>query len=730
MTTLSKAGRYELLEELGRGAMGVVYRAQDPVIGRTVAVKTMRLSEQGTGLTREELISRFQTEAHAAGRLTHPNIVVVYDAGEEEGLFYITMELVEGRSLQAALDEKQSFPIPRVLRLMEQVCSALEFAHQRNVVHRDIKPANLMLTPDDSVKITDFGTAKILQFGTAQTAHVIGTPSYMSPEQVKGKPVDGRSDLFSLGVILYELVTGEKPFPGQNLTTVIYKIINEDPIPPRELDSSVHPGLSYVITRALAKDPAARYQTCRELMGALRHYRDIETSPEATVALPRPTAAPIASGAARPAAPAGSRPPTAPAHAPGTAPPPEKKQRGGILLALVLLAIITGASYHLWPTLRDVWQRSRAARASQSPAADPAAPKAAASPEASGVPTTTHEPEAASTPKTTSAPSKPRAEQGSSEASSADAALKSRIEQALARGGLGGKVHVQVAANTVTLSGRLTPREHRQLLEHLRKAPPKARVIDHIEYADSGSGDNSLVSEPRHQPASGHGEIEILTDVLGAPAVLRGPRGRVVSECRTPCRFHDLPPASYKLEIKQEGYRPVGRVLNVAAGGVVDERIQLEALPVAVTVTSRPPQAHLFVNGEHQAETTPTTIRLTPGTYNLVVRKPGFEPHFGQVQVKVGEPAQVDIDLAPRSDGGLSGSSDASGNAGGVYVSSEPRGAAILVDGFLTRRRTPAQLELPPGEHTLMLSLRGFPLARRTIVVEPNQSLQVNITLH
>ena len=252
------------------------------MIGRDVAVKTLRLSEAGTGLSREELIGRFQTEARAAGLLTHPNIVVVFDAGEEEGLFYITMEFVEGRSLQTLIDAHQPFPLPRVMKLMEQVCSALDFAHQHNVVHRDIKPANLMLTSDDTVKITDFGTAKILQFGTAQTAHVMGTPSYMSPEQVKGKPVDGRSDIFSLGVILYELMTGEKPFPGQNITTVIYKIINEEPIPPRSLDSSIHPGLSAVITRALAKDPAARFQNCHELLNALKNYHEM-VSPDVTV---------------------------------------------------------------------------------------------------------------------------------------------------------------------------------------------------------------------------------------------------------------------------------------------------------------------------------------------------------------------------------------------------------------------------------------------------------------
>src|SRR5271169_1453855 len=170
MTTGLKAGRYEIVGELGRGAMGVVYKATDPVIGRTVAVKTIKLSEEGTGLSRPELLTRFQTEARAAGLLTHPNIVVVFDAGEEEGLFYITMEFVEGRSLQTLIDAHQPFSLPRVMKLMEQVCSALDFAHQHNVVHRDIKPANLMLTSDDTVKITDFGTAKILQFGTAQTA--------------------------------------------------------------------------------------------------------------------------------------------------------------------------------------------------------------------------------------------------------------------------------------------------------------------------------------------------------------------------------------------------------------------------------------------------------------------------------------------------------------------------------------------------------------------------------
>src|SRR6202166_876362 len=367
VTTLTKAGRYDLREELGRGAMGVVFHGFDPMIDRDVAVKTLRLSEAGTGLSREELIGRFQTEARAAGLLTHPSIVVVFDAGEEGGLFYSTMEFVEGRSLQAHIDSHQPFPVSRVLKIMEQICSALDFAHQHNVVHRDIKPANLMLTPDDTVKITDFGTAKILQFGTAQTAHVMGTPSYMSPEQVKGKPVDGRSDIFSLGVILYELMTGEKPFPGQNITTVIYKIINEDPISPRSLDSSIHPGLSAVITRALAKEPSARYQTCQELLDALKSYHETG-KPETTVRMSAVNNQAARSGMR--ATPQTVRPSLIPSNAPANssenamspfmAMPEERqpqKKSTSVVLTVILLAIIGYASYRVWPPLLDIWQR-------------------------------------------------------------------------------------------------------------------------------------------------------------------------------------------------------------------------------------------------------------------------------------------------------------------------------------------------------------------------------------
>jgi predicted Ser/Thr protein kinase len=273
MLTATKAGRYEILDELGRGGMGVVYRAKDPSIGRIVAVKTIRLSAHGTGMSHAQLVERFQAEARAAGLLTHANIVVIYDVGESDGVYYITMELVNGKTLQSALDAGEKFPLFRIVRIMEQTCSALQFAHDHGVVHRDIKPANIMLTGDDFVKITDFGTAQIMRCGAAQQTSSTGTPGYMSPEQIKGKSVDGRTDIFSLGVMLYEMTTGQKPFRGQDIASILYQILNDEPPSPFRLNPNIPAGVSSTIMKALSKSPHLRYENCQELLEDLKYYR-------------------------------------------------------------------------------------------------------------------------------------------------------------------------------------------------------------------------------------------------------------------------------------------------------------------------------------------------------------------------------------------------------------------------------------------------------------------------
>ena len=268
-------GRYTVRRELGHGAMGVVYEAEDPNIGRAVALKVVHTDQ--IGANREEVIRRFKNEARAAGNLSHPNIITIHDAGEHEGLLFIAMECVEGMTLADLMAKQGRMPHGKVVDIIRQVCLGLDFAHKRGIIHRDIKPANIMLT-DSLVKITDFGIANVGD-GMTITGTVVGTPNYMSPEQVLGKPLDGRSDLFSVGVMLYEMVTGERPFEGQSITTIMYKIVHEEPIAPRKLDSSIHPGLSAVVEKALAKSPETRFQSGAELAAALGNYNQAPVGP-------------------------------------------------------------------------------------------------------------------------------------------------------------------------------------------------------------------------------------------------------------------------------------------------------------------------------------------------------------------------------------------------------------------------------------------------------------------
>jgi serine/threonine-protein kinase len=766
MTTLLKAGRYEIVGELGRGAMGVVYRAVDPVIGRSVAVKAIRLSAEGTGLTRPELLARFQTEARAAGLLTHPNIVVVFDAGEEDGLYYITMELVEGKSLQALLDDGHAFPLPRVLRIMDQACSALQFAHERNVVHRDIKPANLMLTPDDTVKVTDFGTAKILQFGTVQqTAHVMGTPSYMSPEQVKGRAVDGRSDIFSLGVMLYEMVTGEKPFPGQNITTVIYKIVNEEPVPPKQVDPTIHAGISAVVMKALAKDPDVRYQSCREMLEDLRNYRSVTNAgnPQSTMMLSgdavNATVALGASGlrgmhnddlvgaAARSLASRAANPSQTPVLrrtgtlAPVPEPKPKKSVWGSVLVGLLLLGVIGYCVKKLLPVYYDVRQQHEAPTslpndsATTPPGAQSSETTESANAEPGAQPAGGENPGAAEAeaapnlvPEVSSRP--PRIEKSQSKnheplLTPRGAEYKGRIDEAISERGLSTRVKVQGVGSTLTVAGKLRPAEHGALLKFLRDAPSDVRIIDHIEYDDApdpstatpGTATNTGGGHPI--PGRGFGAIHVVTDVIGATAMLHDPSGNVVSQCQTPCSFNNLVPDRYSLEVKKDGYQPVQTALQVKQGKVADQKLSMESIAKGLLIASDPPGADVFINGAKQSGQTPVLLPLAAGQYNLVLRLPGHDPYVGSVQVKDNVQTQLRTKLTERS----------SSRVAFADVKSAPAGAEIFVDGNSTGRFTPARIELPTGIHNVILRLNGFQPAKRTVQTTEGGTVPIEETL-
>jgi len=355
MTEPKKLGKYEIRGELGQGAMGIVYDGFDPMIGRRVALKTVRRDQLDRAEV-EEILARFKREAQAAGRLNHPNIVSIYEYGEDEGTAFIAMEFVEGRELRDHFDADERFPMAEIVRIMGQLLDALDFSHKNGVVHRDIKPANIILPKDGTVKVADFGIARVESSNLTQAGSVLGTPSYMSPEQFMGQTVDGRSDLFSAGVILYQFLTGEKPFTGA-LTTIMHKVLKEEPPAPSALNVQVPRPFDALIRKALAKRADERFQNGREFAIALKMAAAGQALPgdgdatllndtdatlvsaaeqtlavEKTLAVPRPAAAP-ATAAPPPAA---------------AAPAPAKKS--GLALALVggLAVIGLGAGAYVF----------------------------------------------------------------------------------------------------------------------------------------------------------------------------------------------------------------------------------------------------------------------------------------------------------------------------------------------------------------------------------------------
>src|SRR5580692_6608390 len=351
MSQVESLGKYEIRRVLGRGAMGTVYEGFDPVIERTVAIKTVRLPEAADDETAEE-IARFRREAQAAGRLTHPNIVGVFDYGETADIAYIVMEYVDGPPLKNLLDKNERFPLPRIARIMEDLLAGLQFSHERGVVHRDIKPANLMLTKSGQAKIADFGIARIESSSMTQAGTVLGTPAYMSPEQFMGQVVDARSDIYSSGVLLYQLLTGERPFEG-SMSAIMHKALNTEAPMPSQISVTAPRQFDAVVRKAMAKRPEDRYTTAAEFMAAIRAAIaappppvEPEDNAEATViAVPRPvvpvtpqvTAASLAASIAPP----------------GTRPTPPQAKAGRSVLPIAIgggvaaLLVAGGLGYYL-----------------------------------------------------------------------------------------------------------------------------------------------------------------------------------------------------------------------------------------------------------------------------------------------------------------------------------------------------------------------------------------------
>ncbi|MCF3948470.1 protein kinase [Acidiphilium sp. AL] len=362
-TDFTTLGKYDIVRAIGRGAMGTVYEGFDPIIARRVAIKTVSLDRADDPEAAEDLL-RFKREAQAAGRLTHPNIVGVYDYGETETLAYIVMEFVEGDTLKSLLDRGERFAVADALRMMEALLAGLAYSHDHGVIHRDIKPANVMITRDGRVKLADFGVARIESSSLTQAGTMIGTPSYMSPEQFMGQTIDARTDIYSAGVLLYQLLTGEKPFEG-SVTGIMHKVLNTEPPAASALSVSVTPALDAVVRRAMTKRPEDRFASARDFAAAL-HTSDAPADGDATMI------APTARPAPRPAA------ASAPAIQPATA-LERPKSRTPIIAAAAAIVLLLAAGGGFLLLGGKPKPQKQAAPPQAAPATQPQ-PKAAAAP--------------------------------------------------------------------------------------------------------------------------------------------------------------------------------------------------------------------------------------------------------------------------------------------------------------------------------------------------------------
>jgi predicted Ser/Thr protein kinase len=670
---LTKAGRYQLLSEIGRGSMGIVYKGFDPVIGRTVAIKTM-LTEGLTGTEFEDFKARFQREAQAAGVLTHPNIVTVYDFGEDNGILYLAMEFLVGRSLQDLVENQNVLPVEAIIPVYEQVCAALDHAHFHRIIHRDVKPANIMVLESGLVKVTDFGIAKVLSTGMTQAGQILGTPNYMSPEQVKGRQIDGRSDIFSLGVILYELVTGEKPFGGQNITTVIYRIINEDPIPPRELDSTIHPGLSYIMQKSLAKNPDERYQTCRALAADLKNYRNLggAVAPAATVVVRVPPLSPSTTDTARrpavdqvPLRPSAAAPqPAAPLELPPLRPlsvqviPPIAAQPRGtspavwVLLTLLVVGGLGGGYYFLYlrkpPTSPALQTSPQPQQQTPAPAAQPAAP--------SGI-----------SAGSQATPGEPAAQGGGTPAAGATGAQQGA-------------------------AGKSVPSERH-------------------EPAASGT------PSPARSPAAPKvGDLLVTSNIVGAQITVDG---KTDPGWVTPATISNLAVGPHAVSVAKEGYNVAQSGVTIEAGKTASYSAEL-TLPLGeVNIVTNPADIEILIDGQ-PAGRSPVQKTLGVGRHTFTLRLPGMDPYTSSFDIKYnGYMVTKKVDLG--------GSIQAP--TGVVEVRTNPPGATLQADGKVVGGTTPTSIRLTAGRHTLTISLAGYQSIQKDVDVPADGTLAVSETL-
>jgi serine/threonine-protein kinase len=658
--------------------MGLVYRAVDPNIGRTVALKTMRVDVHG--MEHEEMLRRFKNEARAAGLMNHPNIVTIYDAGEVDGLFYIAMEYLEGETVQSLMMQKRVLPAEQIVEIGVQVCAGLEYAHQMKVIHRDIKPANIMITRQNVAKIMDFGISKAAGTMT-NTSQVLGTPNYMAPEQVKGLDLDGRADLFSFGVVLYEMATGERPFAGQNVTTIIYKIVNENPVAPSDKEASVHPGLSAVIARCLSKNPAERYTSAADLARDLANYRSIGADGEDTSIIPNS----VRMQATQPVGPpTGTWKSSASSNGNGAGPASSGTLRRQTIKQTTGVIRRAGARSS---RLRDKNVLALTAFA------------VAVVVVMAGLYRVKHRAPAAQLPAMVAQLSVPAA------ASSTPTAIQ--------------------PAKTIT---EPVTQPAKTVVEEQPKAGAGAQ--------ESGAKTDQTRSEEagleKPKPQNGKREVRFRSNPEGAFIQIDGQSSETWV---TPFTTSDITPGKHEVVFTKVGYSPETRTFEIGPKSS-SYRVNLAPITTAIAITSDPPGAEIEIDGHDTTRMTPAQIPVAEGEHNVLVRLEGFRSAELNADVKKGQIYQFHPMLNPAGAPQAGSASRLSKLFGGGFRAkgvidfvSSPPGARIFIHGRAAQIATPAHDAFAPGDYAIELREQGYKPVKQIVHVEPGKISKVEALL-
>jgi TonB family protein len=621
-------GRYQITGSLGFGAMGAVYKAFDPLIKRTLAIKTIRLDIPRNSPQHRAFIERFYQEARISGTLSHPNIVTLFDIGEENGLPFLAMEFVDGKTIAAVIEEGVRFKPERVIALVSQVASALDYAHSRGVVHRDIKPSNLILSDGDKVKVTDFGIAKLVDSEITHSGALLGTPSYMSPEQAMGEKLDGRSDIFSLGVCAFEMLSGQQPFPGANVTSILYKLVHVEPVEPPDLEMNglVPQKWREVFSTVLAKKPANRYQTASAFVEDLEYclgswFTGIGGDAVVAAGGPAPVGIEPTVTVRRPALPQDDLPITSELETLVRTPPEGTRSVSGPAEPAGLVPVEPGEV----PTVR----------LPPRPTSPPAGPIDATLVfgEVPPSPTVLLSAEATTTQVPPSLPESPP------EAASTRPPEPAAAKPLPPRPGLPvGAVVGGVAALLLVAAGIVGW----ALWQRSRVPAPEAAAVP-IATAPEPSATAAPPAAPS-APAAAAGALRILSEPAGA-------RVRVDGEVKgqTPLDLADLPLGSHEVRFDLRGFEPQARTAVLSAEVPSAEvKVSLaRATPTTGTadILSTPAGATVSVDGKPAGRTPLSAVALKPGARRVEISLEGHEPWSGTVDVVAGQKGRVEVRL-------------------------------------------------------------------------------------